>query len=112
MLPQVTFRGLLPSAEIIDIVCKKASKLNDVEPQLRGCHVVIEASPRGSQRPSSYRVSVHLSGGTSAGRRHARHASDENLHVALRDVFRATLRQLVTRDKHPRPVGSSAHSVN
>ena len=92
----------MPSAEIIEVVCRKASKLTEVSPQLRGCHVVIEASPRGSQRPSSYRVTVHLSGGTEAGRRHARHTTDENLHVALRDVFRATLRQLVTRDKHAR----------
>ncbi len=102
MLPQVTFRGLLPSAEIIELVCKKANKLTEVEPHLRGCHVVIEASPRGSQRPSSYRVTVHLSGGTEAARRHARHTADENLHVALRDVFRATLKQLVTRDRYAR----------
>lgn len=102
MLPQVTFRGLLPSAEIIELVCRKATKLTEVEPQLRGCHVVIEASPRGSQRPSSYRVTVHLSGGTEAGRRNARHTSDENLHAALRDVFRATMRQLVTREKRAR----------
>ena len=102
MLPQVTFRGLLPSAEIIEIVCRKANKLTDVEPQLRGCHVVIEASPRGRQRPISNRVTVHRSGGTGAGLRKARHTTDENLHVALRDVFRATLRQLVIRDKRAR----------
>jgi hypothetical protein len=73
---------------------------------------VIEASPRGSQRPTSYRVSVHLSGGTAAGRRHARHATDENLHAALRDVFRATLRQLIARDRHSHSRGAPAHTIN
>jgi hypothetical protein len=94
MLPQVTFRGLPPSAQVMEIVCRKASKLSEVAPELRGCHVVVEASPRGSPRPSSYRVSVHLSGGTEADRRTARHAECESLHAALNDVFRAALRQL------------------
>ena len=101
MLPQVTFRGMLPSTEIMEVVCRKTRKLSEVAPLLRGCHVVIEASPRGSQRPNSYRVSVQLSNGSEAGRRNA-HASDANLYTALRDVFRATRRQLAQRERHAR----------
>src|SRR5262245_32921072 len=112
MLPQVTFRGLPPSAQIMDIVCRKAAKLGEVAPELRGCHVVIEASPRGSQRPSSYRVAVHLSGGTEAGRRNARHAECENLHAALNDVFRAALRQLKLHGRHSRvPLAAAARTA-
>jgi hypothetical protein len=97
MQPQVTFRGLSPSAEIVEAVIKKAYKLNEIAPVLRGCHVVIEASPRGSQRPLSYRVTMHLSGGTEIERRQPRHVTHENLHAALGDLFRAARRQLTMR---------------
>jgi len=101
MLPQVTFRGLTPSAEIVDTVVKKAKKLGEIAPQLRGCHVVIEAASRGSQRPLSYRVSLQLSGGTEALRRPPRHVTHENLHVALGDVFKLAHRQLTLRSARP-----------
>lgn len=100
MLPRVTFRGLPPSSEITEIVARKTHKLSQVEPGLRGCHVVIEAEPKGSQHPSSYRVLVHLEGGTEAARRNARHAQGQNLHTALGEVFRAVRRQLNLRDGH------------
>ena len=100
MLPRVTFRGLPPSAEIIEVVTRKAFKLSMVEPDLRGCHVVIEASPKGSQQPNSYRVLVQMRGGTDAGRRGTRHAHGQNLHAALGEVFRAVRRQLALRDSH------------
>jgi hypothetical protein len=102
MLPQVTFRGISPSAEIVDTVQRKAKKLSDIAPLLRSCHVVIEVSQRGSQRPMSYRVSMQLSGGTRAQSRPPRHTTHENLHVALGEVFRAARRQLDTRMRRPR----------
>ena len=101
MLPQVTFRGLSPSAEIVETVVKKAKKLSEIAPQLRGCHVVIEAASRGSQRPLSYRVSLQLSGGTEVERRRPRHVTHENLHVALGDVFKLAHRQLIMRSIRP-----------
>jgi hypothetical protein len=101
MLPQVTFRGLSPSAEIVDTVIKKANKLSEIAPQLRGCHVVIEAASRGNQRPLSYRVSLQLSGGTEVERRPPRHATHENLLVALGDVFKLAHRQLTARSIRP-----------
>ena len=103
MRPQVTFRGLAPSASIVETVFRKTTKLAELEPLLSGCHVVIEAASRGTQRPTSYRVTVQLLGGRRADYRHARHAQDPSVHVALRDVFRATRRQLEGRgDKHAR----------
>jgi hypothetical protein len=101
MLPQVTFRGLTPSAEIVDTVVKKAKKLSEIAPELRGCHVVVEAASRGNQRPLSYRVSLQLSGGTESARRPPRHVTHENLHVALGDVFKLAHRQLTTRGIRP-----------
>lgn len=101
MLPQVTFRGLSPSADIVDTVFKKADKLSEIAPQLRGCHVVIEAASRGSHRPLSYRVSMQLSGGTEALRRPPRHVTHENLHVAIGDVFKLAHRQLTARSIRP-----------
>ena len=110
MLPRVTFRGLPPSAEIVEVVTRKAFKLSMVEPGLRGCHVVIEAAQKGSQHPATYRVLVNLQGGTDASRRGARHAQGQNLHAALGEVFRAVRRQLSLRDGHrtARPAGFSA----
>jgi hypothetical protein len=104
MLPQVTFRGLAPSPSIVESVWKKAQKLSELEPSVRGCHVVIEANARASHGPQSFKVTVQLNGGTAAQRRQARHASDANVHIALRDAFRATRRQLESRDKHARSV--------
>lgn len=101
MLPQVTFRGLSPSAEIVETVVKKAHKLSEIAPVLRGCHIVIEAESRGSQRPLAYKVTIHLTGGTELARRQPRHVTHENLHVALGDVFRAARRQLTMKGVRP-----------
>jgi ribosome-associated translation inhibitor RaiA len=101
MLPQVTFRGLSPSVDIVDTVIKKANKLSEIAPQLRGCHVVIEAAVRGNHRPLSYRVSLQLSGGTEALRRPPRHVTHESLYVAIGDVFKLAHRQLTARSIRP-----------
>ncbi len=108
MLPEVTFRGLAPSPSVVEAVWKKTKRLTDVAPQLGGCHVVIEAESRGQRRHPSFRVVVHLTGGTSATRRGARHATSSNVHVALRDAFDAARRQLETRSKHARGRGHAA----
>lgn len=108
MLPQVTFRGLAPSPSIVESVWKKARKLGELEPSVRGCHVVIEATARAAHGPQAYKVTVQLNGGTAAQRRQSRHASDTNIHVALRDAFRATRRQLESRDKHARSAVTEA----
>jgi hypothetical protein len=106
MLPQVTFRGLAPSPSIVESVWKKARKLSELEPTVRSCHVVIEAT--SSHGPEAFKVTVQLGGGTAASRRSARHASDGNVHVALRDAFRATRRQLQSREKHARSTEAAA----
>jgi hypothetical protein len=111
MLPQVTFRGLSPSAAIVESVLRKAQKLADLEPALSGCHVVIEAASRSGKRATSYRVSVQLLGGKRADLRQTRHAHDPSMQVALRDAFRAARRQLEGRDEHehaPAPRGLRA----
>ncbi len=105
MMPQVTFRGISPSPTIVDVVWKRSRKLQEVSPQLEGCHVVIEASSHGSQRRISYRVSVHLTGGTSAETRTTRQAESDNLYVAMRDAFDAARRQLAARGRSPRGTG-------
>ena len=102
MRPQVTFRGLSPSASVVEAVSRKTQKLAELEPMLSGCHVVIEAASRSAQRPTSYRVTVQLLGGRRADYRNARHAHDSNVQVAVRDAFRAARRQLEGRDKHAR----------
>jgi ribosome-associated translation inhibitor RaiA len=108
MMPQVTFRGISPSPTIVDVVWKRAQKLGEFSPQLEGCHVVIDASSHGSQRRVSYRVSVHLTGGTNAETRTTRQAESDNLYVAMRDAFDAVRRQLAGRGKTPRVFGVSA----
>ena len=108
MMPQVTFRGISPSPTIVDVVWKRARKLSEVAPQLQGCHVVLEASSHGSQRRVSYRVVVHLTGGTTAETRTTRQAESDNLYVAMRDAFDAARRQLAARGKGPRGFGVPA----
>ena len=103
MLPQVTFRGLSPSEDIVETVWRRARKLAEIAPVLDSCQVVIEASPRASSRPQQYRVSLHLSGGTEISRRLPRHSTHQNLHVALADVFRAARRQLTWRQARTAP---------
>jgi len=105
MMPQVTFRGIAPSPTVVDVIWKRARKLGEVVPQLEGCHVVIEASSHGSHRRISYRVAVHLTGGTSAETRTTRQAESDNLYVAMRDAFDAARRQLAARGKSPRGFG-------
>ena len=108
MMPQVTFRGISPSPTIVDVVWKRARKLSEVAPQLEGCHVVLEASSHGSHRRVSYRVVVHLTGGTTAETRTTRQAESDNLYVAMRDAFDAARRQLAARGKSPRGFGVPA----
>ncbi|MEY4582068.1 MAG: hypothetical protein RL701_6771 [Pseudomonadota bacterium] len=108
MMPQVTFRGISPSETIVDVVWKRAQKLGDILPQLAGCHVVIEASSHGSQRRISYRVLIHLTGGTHAKFRTTRQAESDVLSVAVRDAFDAARRQLAARGKSPRGYGVPA----
>jgi ribosome-associated translation inhibitor RaiA len=108
MMPQVTFRGITPSPTIVDVVWKRARKLGEVAPMLEGCHVVIEASSHGSHRRVSYRVAVHLTGGTSAETRTTRQAESDNLYVAMREVFDAARRQLAARGRSPRGIGATA----
>lgn len=105
MMPQVTFRGMAPSETIVDLVWKRSRKLNELAPQLEGCHVVIEASSHGSQRRINYRVVIHLTGGTDATSRSTRQAESDNLSAATRDAFDAARRQLVMSGKSPRGFG-------
>jgi ribosome-associated translation inhibitor RaiA len=107
MMPQITFRGITPSPTIVDVVWKRARKLGEVAPALEGCHVVIEASSHGSHRRISYRVAVHLTGGTSAETRTTRQAESDNLYVAMREVFDAARRQLAARGRSPRELGAT-----
>jgi hypothetical protein len=105
MMPQITFRGIAPSPTIVDVVWKRSRKLGEIAPQLEGCHVVIEASSHGSQRRVSYRVVIHLTGGTNAETRTTRQAESDRLSVAVRNAFDAARKQLATRGKSPRGYG-------
>jgi hypothetical protein len=102
MLPHVTFRGISPSPNIVDQIWRRAQKLGDMAPQLEGCQVVIEAQSHGSQRRVSYRVVIHLTGGTSAEFRTTRQAEADTLSVAMRGAFDAARRQLTARSRSER----------
>jgi hypothetical protein len=108
MLPQITFRGISPSSNIVNQVWKRAQKLGEMAPQLEGCQVVIQAQSHGSQRRISYRVVIHLTGGTSAEFRTTRQAEADMLSVAIRAAFDAARRQLTARSRSER---ASAVSV-
>jgi len=89
---QVTFRGISPTATVMEEVERQALKLGSRVPSLETCDVVVQAG----KHQRNYRVTVRL---WDAGRRGALYSSvDEthlqNLRPAVHRAFSALLRQL------------------
>ena len=94
---QITFRGMQPSPALEQKIREWAAKLERFHDRITGCRVVVEAPHRHHSKGRLFAVHVDLtvpgheilaSKGTGANHAH------ENAHIAVRDAFGATVRQL------------------
>lgn len=94
---QITYRGMDSSPTIDAQVHRAAAELEQFFDQITSCRVVVEAPHRHRRKGNIYHVRVDLTvPGTElvAGRDPAEHHAHEDIHVAIRDAFRAARRQL------------------
>lgn len=109
MLPQVTFKGVLPTESVVDAVWRGARMLGEVEPRLAECHAVIELLAPGSRGRGAYRVAVHLSGNASDEAFGTQYATGDNVLGALSFALEATRRKL--RAQRTATTTARVHSV-
>ncbi len=94
---QVTFRNMAPSAAIETAVREKTAKLESFYEKITGLRVLIEAPHRHHHKGKLYHVRIDL---TLPGREivinrePSKHASHQDVYVALRDAFAAARRKL------------------
>ena len=98
---QITFRQMEPSPALETRVRELAQRLDRFSPQIMSCHVTIEAPPRHQHQGKLYEVRVDLSVPGSEIVASEGH-SHEDVHVALRDAFRAVRRQLEDYERERR----------
>jgi len=90
--PDIRFIGMEPSDALEAAALEKASKLDQLCPQLMACHVVIELPHRhrSQGRQFAVRVDATVPGRTLTVSR----IEHEDVYVALRDAFDGMRRQL------------------
>jgi ribosome-associated translation inhibitor RaiA len=94
---QVTFHGLSASESVEREVQERLADLEKSFPRIISCRVSIELPHRHHQQGRQYRVLVNL--GVPGFHAVAAHPEDQNaehedVHLAIRDAFRAVRRQL------------------
>ncbi|HET7506482.1 MAG TPA: HPF/RaiA family ribosome-associated protein [Kofleriaceae bacterium] len=93
----ITFRDLEPSPAIESFIRRWASRLDTVYDRIERCQVVIERPHQHHHQGQRYHVRVTLAvpgPDVEVSRDHALDGAHEDLHVAIRDAFRAARRQL------------------
>ncbi len=94
---EITFRNMEPSLEIEDEVRDKAAKLEEFYDRITACRVVVEAPHRHHRKGNLYRVRVYLSvpeHDIAVDRDPGDEHAHEDVHVAIRDAFKAARRRL------------------
>ena len=102
---QITFRQMEPSPAVETRVRELAQRLERFSSQIMSCHVVIEAPHRHQHQGNLFDVHIELTVPGSeivASRQHNERHSHEDVHVALRDAFRAVRRQLGNYEREQR----------
>jgi ribosome-associated translation inhibitor RaiA/cold shock CspA family protein len=93
----ITLRDLAPSPAIEQSVQHWIDKLDQIYPRIERCDVVIERPHRHQHQGQRFHVRISLSvpgPDVVVSRDHALDGAHEDLHVAIRDAFRAARRQL------------------
>lgn len=99
---QIAYRGMDSSPAIEAHVRRAAEELDQFFDRITSCRVVIEAPHRHSHKGKIFHVRVDLTAPGAelvAGRDPAEHHAHEDLHVAIRDAFKAARRQLQDHDR-------------
>jgi len=118
LLPlQITFRDLEPSEALKTRIRELVQRLEKFSAQIVRCQVTVEAGHGHGHQGHLYEVHFQvITPGDSiiANREHATRQSHEDVHVALRDAYRAVRRRLQDRERQrrkdikrhaPEPVG-------
>ena len=95
-LLQVTFRDIEPTDAIESAIREKVAKLGRFGP-LERCRVMVELPHKHRRRGAPYHVRIDMSvpGADLVVADHGhRKASHQDIHVAIRDAFRAARREL------------------
>jgi cold shock CspA family protein/ribosome-associated translation inhibitor RaiA len=118
LLPlQITFRDLDPSPALETRIRELVQRLEKFSAQILRCHVIVEAGHGHGRQGHLFQVHFQVTapgGRIIANREHRQRQSHEDVHVALRDAYRAVRRRLQDHErqrrrevKHhaPEPVG-------
>jgi ribosome-associated translation inhibitor RaiA len=93
---QISFHQMAPSPDLDAEVRRWVDELESIFDRIVSCHVVVEAPHRHHQGGLyAIRVELQVPGAhIVAGRSPAEHAAHTDIHVAIKDAFRAVRRQL------------------
>lgn len=102
---QITFRQMEPSPALEQRIRALAARLDRFSAHVMHCHVTVEAPHQHQQQGQLYEVRIDLTvpqGHLTASHEHRERQSHEDVHVALRDAFRAVRRQLEDYERRHR----------
>lgn len=102
----ITFRDMEPSPAVERFVQDWIDKLEQVYPRIERCHVLIERPHQHQHQGQRFHVRISLAvpgPDVIVSRDHALDGAHEDLHVAIRDAFRAARRQLEDHARLQRP---------
>ncbi len=94
---QITFRGMTPSASLEESVQQKANDLGKYCDKITSCRVTLEAPSNHHRNGQHYHVTIDLNVPGQeivANRAPAQHTNNEDVHLAIRDAFRAARSEL------------------
>jgi ribosome-associated translation inhibitor RaiA/cold shock CspA family protein len=97
---EIVFHHVDRSAAVEDAVRERATKLEQIAPNITSCRVTVEAPHKNHQQGNLYTVRIDLrypGGETLASRAPNARRAHEDVYVAVRDAFNAARRQLQDR---------------
>jgi ribosome-associated translation inhibitor RaiA len=106
----ISFHNLDHSDAVDAYARAEAGKLDKFYDRITACRVAVEAPHRGQHKGKLYRVRVDLvvpGAELTAARNPSAHGEHADIHVAVRDAFRAARRQLQDHVRRRRePIGA------
>lgn len=108
---QITVRGMEPTETIDFLVKEQLDRLNQVSDRITHCHVTVEAPSHRHAHGGHFKVAVELTipGRDVVATRDAHdHGGHEDVHVAVKDAFKAARRQLLEKHDRERPARGAA----
>jgi ribosomal subunit interface protein len=90
--PQITYRGMTHSPAFDDRIRELAGKLEEFNPKITSCHVIVDECDRHKRKGKHFqvRVDVHVPGAEIV----ASQKENEDPYVAATDAFHVLMRQL------------------